>query len=166
MAMGQEKTPGQKKRPGQKKTQRLVSRLRKQQRGVAMLETLIAFFVLAIGLMGLATLQMKSLQFNQGAYHRSQATIAANDILDRMRINRKQAQSNAYDIDYGSSGGGAGIAKQDLTEWVQFLGDNLPEGEGSISCDADDVCVIKIRWRDRFSTDATDWEEFSIASQM
>ncbi len=136
------------------------------QRGVAMLEALIAFFVLAIGLMGLASMQMKSVQFNQGAYHRSQATMAMDDILDRMRVNRTQALANTYVVSYSATGGGSGIASTDLTAWLLFLKDNLPEGQGAIACDMANLCTIKIRWRDRFSANPTDWEEISVSSQM
>jgi type IV pilus assembly protein PilV len=137
-----------------------------RQRGVALLEVLIAFFVLAIGLMGLAALQMKSVQFNQAAYQRSQATVAAYDILDRMRLNRGAAQADGYEVTYGSTSGGSGNAKNDLEQWLAFLKNNLPEGEGEIQCDADDICIVKVRWKDRFSAVADAKEELVIASQM
>lgn len=140
------------------------------QRGIALLEVLIAFFVLSIGLMGLASLQIKSLQFNQGAYQRSQATVAANDILDRMRLNRKAAQADGYEVSLGSTSGGSGTAKDDLEEWLEFLSKNLPDGKGEIECDADDICTVRIQWTDRFATSADPakpvTEELVISSQM
>lgn len=136
------------------------------QRGVALLEVLIAFFILAIGLMGLAALQLKSLQFNQAAYQRSQATVAIYDILDRMRLNRDVAQAEGYKVSYGDTGGGSGNAKEDLEEWLAFLKNNLPDGEGEISCNSDDICTVKVRWTDRFSTATNAKEELTVASQM
>lgn len=69
-------------------------------RGFSLIEVLVAVFVLAIGLLGLAGLQAKSLQFNYSAYQRSQATILAYDIIDRMRANLGEAQASpsSYDI--------------------------------------------------------------------
>ena len=52
-----------------------------------MLEMLVALLVLSIGLLGVATLQVRGQQFNQVGYLRTQATFLAYDIMDRMRIN-------------------------------------------------------------------------------
>ena len=57
------------------------------QRGFGLLEILITVFILGVGLLGLAGLQATSLSFNHSAYNRSQATILAYDIIDRMRAN-------------------------------------------------------------------------------
>lgn len=146
-----------------------LMRTLRTSRGVALIEVLITFFVLAVGLMGMSGLQVKSLQFNQGAYQRSQATVAAYDILERMRINRAQARVDAYEIGYGDEAVGDSIAANDLSDWVSNLAGNLPDGEGSISCDDEDLCTVSIRWRDRFSDeDSQDgtWETLSISSQM
>ena len=48
---------------------------------------MIAVFVLAIGLLGMAGLQMTSLKNNHSAYLRTQAVEYAYDIADRMRAN-------------------------------------------------------------------------------
>lgn len=122
----------------------------KKQGGVALIEVLIAFFVLAIGLLGLAGLQIKTLQFNQSAYQRSQATIAAYDMLDRMRLNRDAARVGGYNVEFGSSGSGTGLVGEDLTSWLSFLQGNLPDGQGRIECDDNSVCVVAVRWTNRF----------------
>jgi type IV pilus assembly protein PilV len=137
-----------------------------RQRGVGLIEVLIAFFVLSIGLLGLATMQMKTVQYNQGAYIRSQATVAAYDIMDRMRVNLTQARANAYNVSYGSAGSGPGQTGPDLAAWNQFITSNLPDGQGQIQCSAANMCRISVRWRDRFSTDPNAWEEVTVSSQM
>lgn len=139
---------------------------RAAQRGVGMIEVLISFFVLAIGLLGLATLQMKTLQYNQGAYLRSQATVSAYDMLDRMRVNMAQVKAGAYSVSYGGSASGSGMAGTDLTAWQTFISNNLPNGEVEISCDSNQLCTIGVRWMDRFSQVANAWDEIKISSQM
>ena len=57
----------------------------RRERGFSLMEVLIAMLVLAIGLLGLASLQAQSLKFNHESYVRSQATILAYEIMDRMR---------------------------------------------------------------------------------
>ena len=154
-------------------TQRVAARRRvgmlsgrSSQRGVGMIEVLISFFVLAIGLLGLATLQMKTLQYNQGAYLRSQATVSAYDMLDRMRVNLVQVKAGAYAVSYGGTASGSGIAGTDLSAWQQSIANNLPDGQVEISCDANQLCTIGVRWLDRFSQVANAWDEVKISSQM
>ncbi len=136
------------------------------QRGVALLEVLIAFFVLSVGLLGLAALQVKTVQFNQGSYQRSQAMISAYDMLDRMRLNKTAASSGAYNIGWSSTASGTGTMPQrDLTNWITTINGNLPNGEGSIDCDIYKICDINIRWTDRFAAAGT-WEVLTISAQL
>jgi type IV pilus assembly protein PilV len=147
------------------------------QRGVALLEVLIAFFVLSIGLLGLAAMQMKTLQFNQGAYQRSQATILANDMLDRMRANRVAALADDYEVGaFSSTGSGTGLPGTDLSTWFTSVSGNLPSGQAKIHCDSDihyKLCTISICWADRFVTGSgacgsvnDGWELLEVTSQM
>ncbi len=59
----------------------------KKNSGFTLIEVLIAMFVLAIGLLGLAGLQATGMRNNLSAYHRSEATVLAYDLADRMRAN-------------------------------------------------------------------------------
>ncbi len=135
--------------------------MHKRQRGVALLEVLIAFFVLSVGLMGLAALQVKAVQFNQGAYQRSQAMMSAADMMDRMRLNRSVAvaTTNNYNTLYDATAESSPstVVAQDIAGWLNFLAATLPGGDGEISCVAVGVgialenCTVKVRWADRFS---------------
>ncbi len=58
-----------------------------RQTGFSLLEVLIAIVITSIGLLGLAGMQATGLRNNHSAYHRSQATVLAYDIADRMRSN-------------------------------------------------------------------------------
>jgi type IV pilus assembly protein PilV len=55
------------------------------QRGVTLIEVLVAIVVLSVGLLGMAGLQVSSLRANQSAYIRTQAVSQAYDILDEIR---------------------------------------------------------------------------------
>jgi type IV pilus assembly protein PilV len=139
----------------------------KMQRGVALLEVLIAFFVLSIGLLGLAGMQIKALQFNQASFQRSQAMISAYDMLDRMRLNQAEATGGNYDMAWGNSSSGSGVVGDDLSQWLDTISSNFPDGQGSIECDANDICTVGVRWRDRFGANpGTDWESLAISSQL
>lgn len=118
----------------------------RQQRGFSLLEVLIATVVLSIGLLGLASLQTASLRNNNGALHRSQATIMAYDILDCMRANQKEAQLGTYDIGYTQTSTNSGVVGKDINTWKQDL-TQLPQGDGQIKSSGNDV-TISIRWLD------------------
>lgn len=66
--------------------------------GFTLVEVLVAVLVLAIGLLGLALLQTSGLRLNTNSYSRSQATLLAYDIIDRMRANAPGFRAGNYDI--------------------------------------------------------------------
>lgn len=126
------------------------------------MEVLVAVLVLGIGLLGVAALQARSMQFNHDAYLRSQATIIAQDIVDRMRMHRGTS-GNLYTA--GDPGGTCGLAASSLTDasskrasvtndlncWFDELGARLPGGTGAIVRDATDTTLytITVSWLDR-----------------
>jgi type IV pilus assembly protein PilV len=73
------------------------------QRGTTLIEVLVAIVVLSVGLLGMALLQVTSVQSNYSAYYRSQVTILASDLADRMRANRTAALGSAYVFDFPTS---------------------------------------------------------------
>jgi type IV pilus assembly protein PilV len=118
---------------------------RLKQSGFNLIEVMIALVVVSIGLLGMAILQMTSLQQNQSAYHRSQATLLAYDITDRMRANMDEVDAGSYFaasgaltsdcISYTGSASGctpAEMAAHDLAEWQASLVNELPEGSGRV----------------------------------
>ena len=116
------------------------------QQGVSLIEILVTLLILSTSLLALAGLQTRSLQFNQGAYFRSQANIMAYDILDRMRINSENYAS--YEVTTADNPAYATTprAAVDLYEWRSNIAATLPNGVGAIACDADALCTVTITW--------------------
>lgn len=96
------------------------------ERGFTLIEVLVAVFVLAIGLLGLSGMQVAGLQNNHSAYLRTQATLLAYDMADRMRANvaglvaleynnQSAAQNTACATTTGCSSDA--MAAHDLWEW-------------------------------------------------
>lgn len=127
-------------------------KLYKNQQGATLIEVAITVLVLATSLLAMATLQTRSLQFNQSAFMRSQANIHVYDILDRMRINRGADTDNrlsAYTTDYDGSPSGNPVATTDVAEWRDRLQKSLPGGKGKIACtQATRICTITIKWEE------------------
>ncbi|MDU4251170.1 MULTISPECIES: type IV pilus modification protein PilV [unclassified Pseudomonas] len=122
------------------------------QQGTTLIEILIAVVILAVGLLGMAGLQATSVQTNQGAYYRSQASILANDMADRMRANRDSAIAGNYTMsDFPASSSSNSVtgtrAEKDQAEWLNRLASALPSGTGKVALNAN-VITISVRWDD------------------
>ncbi len=65
----------------------------KSQCGFSLLEVLVAVVILSIGLLGMAGIQLKGLSSNNSANLRTQATLLANDLAERMHANPGGASS-------------------------------------------------------------------------
>jgi len=68
--------------------------------GFTLIEILIALVIFSIGLLGLAGMQLRGSEGTNTAYFRSQATLLANDMAERMHANQQGVMDDAYmDLD-------------------------------------------------------------------
>ena len=112
---------------------------------MTLIEALVALVVLSVGLLGIAGMQMTTLRNNLGAHFRSQATVLAYDITDRMRANRDRAIGNNYLVGFGAAPTGSLIEQVDLRTWKTTLTNPLPSGDGRIER-VGNTFRITIRW--------------------
>ena len=112
------------------------------QKGFTLIEVLVALLIFAIGMLGLAGLQLRAHQSSSYATSRTAATLKVAGLAERMRANLTGVTAGNYVYDFGSDGdlspvascavesGGACNALQrattDIAEWVQDLGTVLP----------------------------------------
>ncbi len=121
-------------------------RLPQHQRGITLIEVLVAILVTAIGVMGAAAVQLNAVKFNQTAKFRSTAVFLANDIADRLRANRAAALNGDYDIAMDDDApSGTSIDVVDLSEWLGELALRMPSGDGEVARD-DRRFTITIQW--------------------
>ena len=66
-------------------------------RGFTLIEVLISMVILAIGLLGLGTLQLMALKDNTDAYNYQQATLLAYEMQDRIRSNTVTIDDPTFD---------------------------------------------------------------------
>ncbi|CAK0743858.1 type IV pilus assembly protein PilV [Gammaproteobacteria bacterium] len=128
----------------------------KKQFGFTLLEVLIAMFVLAIGLLGLASLQVTALQSNLNALFLSRATHLTYSIIEAMRANRQGALNSEYNgampddapnCLYNVEMTKTPIAQNEIDAWRNMLACTLPEGTGSIVSDGSTITVT-VQWND------------------
>lgn len=125
--------------------------------GFSLLEVLVSVFILAIGLLGLASLQINSLKNNHSAQYRTTATVLAYDIIDRMRLNRVQS----YDLTKAATHSGSGLNNTDLTEWLTQVTNDLPSGKGEVGSSGD-IVTVTVYWDDARAENADTASEKSI----
>ena len=119
-------------------------------RGATLIEVLVALLVLSIGLLGVAALLSTGMRNNYDAHLRSQATVLAHDIVDRMRANRTAALDGNYDTaltDKVTLSGDDPVSTTDLSEWKGLLATALPVGRGAVSRSGS-VVTVTIEWDD------------------
>jgi type IV pilus assembly protein PilV len=132
------------------------------QRGVGLIEVLVAVLVLSVGFLGMAAMQARSLSMNNSAMARNVATMETYSILDGMRADLVAAQSGAYGADNPITASACPsatgtLADTQLTQWCQQLGANLgASATGTITCTGTlGVCTVTVTYDDSTSRSTT-----------
>lgn len=149
-----------------------------KQSGFTLLEVLVAMLVLSIGLLGLAGLMASSMRNNESAYHSTQATWLAYDILDRLRANRTAARAGTYNVAtlgnpaVCSTAAATGtIAAKDIGNWKNAIACALPAGDGAIAVltaagATQDRVRIYVQWNDSRATSGAAAQQLVVESQL
>lgn len=116
-----------------------------RQRGVSLIEVMMAGLIFSIGLIGLAGLLVMATRSNHAAYLRTQVTFLASNMADRMRANPIGLWNGNYNAaTYPISGSQAcnvttacapdKVALRDQQVWSSMLTTLLPNAAASIAC--------------------------------
>ena len=137
-------------------------------RGATLIEVMVAVTVTSVGLLGMAGLMTTSAKFNHGALEHTQASIAAQSLVDSMHINPTALGAGAYDGSYEQSSlagfdcraqpcAAAQAARYDRARFMAMLGASLPQARANVHCDAtapssDGMCRLQIDWSQHAQT--------------
>lgn len=131
----------------------------RRQRGFTLVEILVTVVLISVGLLGVAALQLTTLRGNQEAYVRSQASVLAGDILDRIRANPIAFRNDQYNVAFDGTGTASTRAGDDLLAWQQSIDRLLPGGAanagGTVARTIDaanpsrHIVTITIQWLER-----------------
>jgi type IV pilus assembly protein PilV len=127
------------------------------ERGMTLIEILVAIVVLSIGLLGLAGLQLKGLQVNQGSAYNWQAAILAEDMADRIRADTAAAKAGYYALPGTISASASAATAASIGEWQARVA-ALPGGVAAITPTpggAPGEMDIRVAWDDTRSTNGT-----------
>jgi len=148
-------------------------RLPRRASGFTLIDILISLFILAFGMLALARVMAQSSLSEVEASQRSQAMTLAQDMAERINLNRKNAAAYVgnYTATWGTNGpadcsGMAGVAK-DACEWQNLLaGSTTLDGKNAIGAPiaargcvfntAPNIYVIAVAWQGLVPTTGSD----------
>lgn len=128
-------------------------------RGSGMIEVMVGLFILAIGLLGVLSLQVNGIKSNNRAFMATQAQLLAGEMADRILayddIDDADDDDDYDDIDTESDNGSdaclpacdkAGQLQNDIFQWRDALTTQLPGGRGLITINDEGAYVITVMW--------------------
>ncbi len=128
-----------------------MSVMPKRQSGFNLIENMVTLFIISVGMLGIAGMQLTALKVNQNSHFYSQALILGKDIADRMRANmigvvngNYDLGSETFDVAIGLNGNcqnengcsARDMAGHDIQQWWDKLETTLPIGNGFVCIDS------------------------------
>jgi len=125
--------------------------------GFTLVEMLVALVITSVGLLGVAKLALGTVQANDSALMRSQATVLMQQIVENMRANHSLAVAGNYNVAVGVTPAVSDIPTTDLAAWKALLQAELPNGDGSVitaqetnpaTGGLETVATVTVQWDD------------------
>lgn len=127
-----------------------------RQKGFTLIEVLIALIIMSVGMLGIASLYVQSMQAGRTSLFRHNAVTLAGDVADRIRANRTAGvvYETAGGVDGGCVTGGVTcsapqMALHDILVWDEQAAGTLPNGQIVVTFDNTVVpptYTIQVNW--------------------
>lgn len=138
------------------------------QKGITLLESLVAIVVMALGLLGIVGIQMRTLADTQTGVRRAQAVKLIEDLSERVRANPNAiGNATSYAVAWGSTLGtppacainsgfpassctAAQLVTYDVDRWLRSVRANLPIGDAAVFVSGSDArqLGVMLAWRE------------------
>lgn len=122
----------------------MINRTMRRQRGLSLMESLVALFVTALGILGVLAVQMRTLTDTQTTVRRAQAVRLIEDLSERMTVNPNALNAmDSYISAWGASPAAgancasavctpAQLAAYDIADWKRAVQRTLPAGDANV----------------------------------
>lgn len=144
------------------------------QRGISLIESIVAIVVMSLGILGILGVQMRTLVDTQTGVHRAQAIRLIEDLSERMKVNPNALGNLAtYTSGFGATPAAPStdcktsactnsqLAAYDLAQWKQTVKSLLPGSDVAVFLAADEVdgsrrqLGVMVSWRENERDTAT-----------
>lgn len=141
------------------------------QKGITLLESLIALIVLALGVLALLGVQLRTLKETQAGVGRAQAVRLVEDLAERVKANPGTFIERAnYAVAWGVPAAASvdcgttictpiQLAAWDINRWKNSVANNMPSGDATVfvlDSDNNQLGVV-VAWRANEASSATDY---------
>ncbi len=143
--------------------------------GLSLIEVMIAAFVLSTGILGLAGLQMKSLNMISNSNMTNIAMVSLNNMADRMRSNHVAVFDGFYDNIHeelgdqtdnpncGTDCAAPEIAQYDTYAVFEQLREELPQPTLSVQNTGNNIFTITITWEERVGNSDAEIKQHQVS---
>lgn len=153
------------------------------QQGITLLESMIAIVLVALGVLGILGMQLRTLADTQTSVRRAQAIRLIEDLSERVKANPSALVAGVmqgYETDWGDVEGAvpdcaaaactpADMARADMAQWKATVASTLPLGDASVFAVAVPVAgaaentraqlAVMVSWRENEREREDDTEE-------
>lgn len=135
-----------------------------QQRGIGMIEVMVAVLILAIGVLGIAALQAITLKNSGSSAARTQAALQAYSMMDIIRADRANLGTYNTNIYVAGTRGDPGT----MAGWLVGLQRTVaPDAMGRVVCVASTMrCTVGVQWNDARATGGDAQQKVEVASNL
>jgi len=136
---------------------------RRGQRGMMLLEALIAILIFSVGILGVVGLQATAVQQSTAARYRAEAALLAEQLIGRMWVDNRSAA--ALKAKYENCGTCAGY-----NEWFETVKATLPgvtdeDNEPTVNVSDKGIVTITLFWQSPGEEDA-DAHRYDVETQI
>jgi type IV pilus assembly protein PilV len=139
----------------------------RRQRGMMLIEALIALLIFSIGILGIIGLQASAVQQSTDARNRAEAAYLADQLMGRMWVdNRSVANLQAKYQSCGSSCPGYWAWYGTVKATLPGVADNIADTQPQVSVDGAGIVTVSLFWRATSDTAATPPHRYDIQAQI
>ncbi|MDZ7922955.1 MAG: type IV pilus modification protein PilV [Marinagarivorans sp.] len=150
-----------------------------KQKGSSLIEVMVAFFVLGVGLLGVFAMQSHTTRYNHSTFYYSRAVMLANDMAENIRTTASISGSYSLLItdttptavdctDTAVTCSAEQLKNWHLKNWRESVARDLPMGKSEVVADGKFI-TIKIQFDDSRAKDkseATDLSEYVLVTEV